>query len=423
MHYGPAMKRTFQMGILVLGGVAIALSLGSAQSGCSSSSGTGTAGTSGTAGTTGSAGTTGDAGTGGGDAGTGGGDAGTGGGGTGGGTAGTGGSTVACRNDGIQVTADITTDTTWACNSYVLMQKIHIDGGSTIATLTIAPGSEIYGEGSPTSPAALISTRNGRLIAVGTPAAPITFTSSALVGSRMPGDTFAGVVMLGKAGINSGTCVNGTGDLRGARLLPESDRGSGCQRSQGSIRRHGQRVELRRPPLRAHPVRRLHHRREQRAQRPDAGRLRLGHAPQLHPDPARPRRRHRVLRRHRERGPRHHRGRRRRRPRLGLRLVGQGAVPDRPPGLRHRRQGLRGRQLHRYRDRSRRAAIRRSGMRRSSASRASPRQARHAPAPRHLVQVAELHRLRLRSAEPSTWKPPWVSRATPTTRTPTGRPT
>jgi hypothetical protein len=212
MNYGPAMKRTVQMGMLVFGGLAIALSLGSAQSGCSSSSGTGTAGTSGTAGTTGSAGTTGDAGASG-DAGTGGGDAGTGGStaGTGGATAGTGGSTVACRNDGIQITADITTDTTWACNSYRLMQKIHIDGGSTVATLTIAPGSKIYGEGSPTSPAALISTRNGRLNAVGTPTAPITFTSSALVGSRMPGDTFAGVVMLGKAGINSGTCVNGTG--------------------------------------------------------------------------------------------------------------------------------------------------------------------------------------------------------------------
>ena len=106
---------------------------------------------------------------------------------------------AACKNQLIQVTADITTDTTWACNTYVLTQKIHIDGGATVATLTIAPGSKIYGAGSPSSPAALISTRNGRLVAVGTPTAPITFTSFAPGGSRAPGDTFAGVVMLGEA--------------------------------------------------------------------------------------------------------------------------------------------------------------------------------------------------------------------------------
>jgi hypothetical protein len=191
-----AMKRGFQLGTFFLGGVAIALVVGGVQAGCGGSNGTGAAGT------TGSAGTTGNAGTGGGEAGMGGGAAGM-----GGGMAGTGGS-VACRNDLIEVAADITTNTTWACNSYVLKQKIHIDGGSTIATLTIAPGSTIYGDGNPTNPAALISTRNGRLVAVGTPTAPITFTSYAPVGSRAPGDTFAGVVMLGKGVLNSGTCID-----------------------------------------------------------------------------------------------------------------------------------------------------------------------------------------------------------------------
>jgi hypothetical protein len=192
-----AMQRGFQLGTLLLGGAAIALVVGSVQAGCGGSNGTGAAGTGG-----GAAGTTGNAGTGGGAAGT------TGDAGTGGGAAGTGGGAVACKNDLIQVAADITTNTTWECNSYVLKQKVHIDGGATTATLTIAPGSTIYGDGNTSSPAALISTRNGRLVAVGTPTKPITFTSYAPVGSRGPGDTFAGVVMLGGGVLNSGTCVN-----------------------------------------------------------------------------------------------------------------------------------------------------------------------------------------------------------------------
>jgi hypothetical protein len=186
-------------------GVAAALLIASAPTGCGSSGGS--AGTTGAAGATGSAGTTGEAGASG-DAGSTGVAGSTGGAGTTG-TGGTGGGVV-CKDDFIEVTADITTNTTWACNSYVLKQKVHIDGGSAsnIATLTIAPGSTIYGAGSPASPAALISTRNGRLVAVGTPTAPITFTSYAPVGQRVPGDTFAGVVMLGRAVLNNGVCVN-----------------------------------------------------------------------------------------------------------------------------------------------------------------------------------------------------------------------
>jgi hypothetical protein len=198
-----AMQRGFQLGSLILGGVAIALVVGSAQTGCGGSNGTGAAGSSGGS----AAGSSGNAGTGGGDAGT------SGAAGAGGGAAGMGGSGggVACLDQRIEVAADITTNTTWPCNTYLLKQKIHIDGGSSIATLTIAPGSTIYGDGNPSNPAALISTRNGRLIANGTPTAPITFTSYAPIGDRAPGDTFAGVVMLGNGVLNSGTCVNGTG--------------------------------------------------------------------------------------------------------------------------------------------------------------------------------------------------------------------
>ena len=104
-----AMQRGFQLGTFLLGGAAIALVVGSVQAGCGGSNGTGAAGTGG-----GGAGTTGNAGTGGGAAGT------TGGAGTGGGAAGTGGGAVACKNELIQVAADITTNTTWECNTYVL---------------------------------------------------------------------------------------------------------------------------------------------------------------------------------------------------------------------------------------------------------------------------------------------------------------
>jgi len=193
MNEGRLMNRGIRIGAFTLGAgaIAFAFTLGSSQMGCGGGSGSG-----GTGNSTGGTGTPGTSGTGGTDS------AGS------TGTGGTGGSgSGACRNDFIEVATDISTDTNWACNSYVLKQKIHIDGGASIATLTIAAGSTIYGDGSPTSPAALISTRNGRLVAVGTATSPITFTSYAPVGQRTPGDTFAGVVLLGKASINSGTCI------------------------------------------------------------------------------------------------------------------------------------------------------------------------------------------------------------------------
>jgi len=119
---------------------------------------------------------------------------------------GTGGTTPACKNEKVIVNADITANTTWACNSYVMKKKIHIMSG---ATLTIAAGSTIYGDGDATNPAALISTRDGKLIAKGTKEAPIVFTSIVPAGQRAPGDSLAGVVMLGKASINNGALVSG----------------------------------------------------------------------------------------------------------------------------------------------------------------------------------------------------------------------
>ncbi|MBC8132353.1 MAG: hypothetical protein H7X95_05175, partial [Deltaproteobacteria bacterium] len=122
------------------------------------------------------------------------------------GTGGMGGTTTtACKDDKIPVNADIATDTTWECNTYTLTKPIYIVGG---ATLTIAAGSTIFGAGSTDNPATLIASREGKLVAVGTAERPIVFTSVFPAGMRVPGDSLAGVVLLGKATINNGTCQN-----------------------------------------------------------------------------------------------------------------------------------------------------------------------------------------------------------------------
>jgi hypothetical protein len=172
---------------ILAGCTALALLIAIPEMGCGSSSANGTGGSTGSGGA---------------DVGSGGAGAGTGGGGPGTGGAG-GGTTMACKNEMIQVISDITANTTWECNSYVLRTKIHIVGG---ATLTIAAGSTIYGEGGTDNPAALISTRDGKLVAVGTAEKPIVFTSIFPAGGRMSGDGLAGLVMLGRAPSNNGSC-------------------------------------------------------------------------------------------------------------------------------------------------------------------------------------------------------------------------
>jgi hypothetical protein len=202
--------RRYGIGATLAAGAVAMLVLSSAQVGCGSDkpAATGGAGSTGSAGTTGAAGSTGEAGTGAAAGSTGAAGTGTNTGAAGStGAAGTSGGT-ACKDEEVNVSADITTNTTWPCNTYVLTKKIHILNG---ATLTIAAGSTIFGNGSTQNPAALIATREGKLVAVGTATAPIVFTSYAPVGSRAPGDTFAGVVLLGKAKLNTGTC-SGDGD-------------------------------------------------------------------------------------------------------------------------------------------------------------------------------------------------------------------
>ena len=189
------------------------LALGLAMTGpaCSDSmvSTPGTAGTNGgRGGTTGSGGTGGGAGTdAGGDTGTGGtagsvaGSGGTGGdsggtGGTGGGTGGTGG--MACTSpQTIAVPAVISADTTWSrCNTYLLPSDTKVAVRAP-AILTIEAGTVIKAAGN----SALVITQGAKIIANGTPSAPIVFTSNKADGSRAPGD-WGGLIIMGKAPIN-----------------------------------------------------------------------------------------------------------------------------------------------------------------------------------------------------------------------------
>ncbi|MFZ5785348.1 MAG: hypothetical protein ACOY3Y_02800 [Acidobacteriota bacterium] len=94
----------------------------------------------------------------------------------------------------VDVNADLTGDTTWSKDhSYTLKKHIFVTGG----TLTIEPGVRVLGEAG----SSLVVTREAKIHAVGTAAAPIVFTSAKPAGQRARGD-WGGLVLLGKATIN-----------------------------------------------------------------------------------------------------------------------------------------------------------------------------------------------------------------------------
>lgn len=105
----------------------------------------------------------------------------------------------------------ITQDTVWDCPSYTLRSLTYVTNG---ATLTIKPGVKIAAQVADENAerrdemhlgGALIVDRGSRLIAKGTPNAPIVFTSAAPPGKRKAGD-FGGLALLGSAPLNAGSC-------------------------------------------------------------------------------------------------------------------------------------------------------------------------------------------------------------------------
>jgi hypothetical protein len=89
----------------------------------------------------------------------------------------------------------LTADTEW-----LLRGGVFIGDDVNATTLTIEPGTKIYGESS--TDGMLVVRRSSRIVADGTADAPIVFSSSKLEGERARGD-WGGLIINGRAPINS----------------------------------------------------------------------------------------------------------------------------------------------------------------------------------------------------------------------------
>lgn len=118
------------------------------------------------------------------------------------------------------ISANITTNTTWSTGqTYLLQGPIYVTGNSV---LTIQPGVVIRGL-SGAGGSGLFITKGSKLMAVGTAANPIVFTSDKSVGNRAPGD-WGGVILLGKASNNN---PNGVNNIEGIAPTALTEYGGG----------------------------------------------------------------------------------------------------------------------------------------------------------------------------------------------------
>ncbi|HEV8599535.1 MAG TPA: fibronectin type III domain-containing protein [Gemmatimonadales bacterium] len=141
----------------------------------------------------------------------------------------------------VNVTADITANTTWtAGNIYKLVGFRKVTSG---ATLTIEAGTKIIGDFA-TVGSSLFVLRGARIVANGTAAQPVVFTSSVADGSRQPGD-WGGLILIGNGLINrSGTVdIEGTGTSTDNPLVPYGCPGCNTNNADNSGALHYVRVE------------------------------------------------------------------------------------------------------------------------------------------------------------------------------------
>jgi hypothetical protein len=118
----------------------------------------------------------------------------------------------------VTVSTNITTNTTWtAGNTYALGGQIYVKNN---ATLTIEAGVVIR---SNAPGAGLFITKGAKLIAVGTAAEPIVFTSGNTPGNRARGN-WGGVILLGKGSYNIN---NGINNIEGIASSPDTEFGGG----------------------------------------------------------------------------------------------------------------------------------------------------------------------------------------------------
>jgi len=111
------------------------------------------------------------------------------------------------------ISGDITTNRTLVKDTvYTISGFVHVANG---ATLTIPAGTKILGDANVLGSSRFVL-RGAKIVATGTAAAPIVFTSSKAVGQRQPGD-WGGLIIIGNGIINrSGTIlVEGTGTVTG----------------------------------------------------------------------------------------------------------------------------------------------------------------------------------------------------------------
>ena len=119
----------------------------------------------------------------------------------------------------VTISANITTNTTWtAGNTYALGGQIYVKNN---ATLTIEPGVVIA---SNVAGAGLFITKGAKLMAEGTAAKPIVFTSGNTPGNRGRGN-WGGVILLGKGSYNINGGIN---FIEGIANSPDTEFGGGA---------------------------------------------------------------------------------------------------------------------------------------------------------------------------------------------------
>ncbi|NOT08391.1 MAG: fibronectin type III domain-containing protein [Gemmatimonadales bacterium] len=133
----------------------------------------------------------------------------------------------------VNITADITTNTTWTSTSvYKIVGFRKVANNST---LTIEAGTRIIGDFA-TVGSSLFVLRGSRIIANGTATAPIVFTSAQAEGAQLPGD-WGGLIIIGNGIINRSGTVNieGTGTSTENPLIPYSGGNNNADNS-GTLR-------------------------------------------------------------------------------------------------------------------------------------------------------------------------------------------
>jgi hypothetical protein len=114
---------------------------------------------------------------------------------------------VDCDGDLCILSGTLTEDLTLTADKeWLLRGGVFIGDDVNPTVLTIEPGTRIYGESS--TDGMLVVRRSSQIIARGTAALPIIFSSSKLDGERARGD-WGGVIINGRSTINS--CAGGTG--------------------------------------------------------------------------------------------------------------------------------------------------------------------------------------------------------------------